>query len=256
MYRQITLAGLLSPEKVTPEMRTRAYGDVRAAWREYLRKFNRGRGVVLVSHSQGTFVLRQLIRDEIDKSAAKRRQLVSALLLGGNVTVAKGKTVGGDFKNVAACTSENHTGCVVAYSMFNAVPPADSRFGRPVEADRDKLEVLCTNPAALGGGSGRLVSYVPTERFPGILGGFVENAVKLPAVKTPWLGYDRAAKARCVRNAGASYLQVDTVTASAPELTPQPDPGWGLHLGDVNLAFGNLSELVKRQTAAYLARGS
>ena len=31
------------------------------AWQTYLRKYNQGRGVVLIGHSQGTFVLRQLI---------------------------------------------------------------------------------------------------------------------------------------------------------------------------------------------------
>jgi len=28
-------------------------------------------------------------------------------------------------------------------------------------------------------------------------------------------------------------------------------PGWGLHLFDVNLALGNLVDLVRQQTAAY-----
>ena len=50
-----------------------AYAGVRAAWREYLRRFNRGRGVVLIGHSQGTFLLRTLVRREIDPSAAQRR---------------------------------------------------------------------------------------------------------------------------------------------------------------------------------------
>ena len=54
VYRQFTIVGLRSPD-ATPEMRARAYGDVRNAWRTYLRRFNRGRGVVLISHSQGTF---------------------------------------------------------------------------------------------------------------------------------------------------------------------------------------------------------
>src|SRR5829696_3717824 len=55
VYRQVSLKGLLNPSAVTPEMRDTGYADVRAAWREYLRKYNKGRGVLLVSHSQGTF---------------------------------------------------------------------------------------------------------------------------------------------------------------------------------------------------------
>src|SRR3954468_17928693 len=51
MYRQVSLKGLLDPSTVTPEMRAQGYADVRAAWREYLKKYNKGRGVLLVSHS-------------------------------------------------------------------------------------------------------------------------------------------------------------------------------------------------------------
>ena len=46
--------------------RQRAYRDVRAAWRDYLRHHNHGRGVVLIGHSQGTFHLRELLAEEIE----------------------------------------------------------------------------------------------------------------------------------------------------------------------------------------------
>ena len=68
-----------------------AYGDVLAAWKTYLRKYNQGRGVVLIGHSQGTFVLRELIHQVIDPKKKVRKRLVSAILLGGNVTVAAGQ---------------------------------------------------------------------------------------------------------------------------------------------------------------------
>jgi hypothetical protein len=63
-------------------LRASAYGDVRDAWRTYLRKFNRGRGVVLIGHTQGTFMLRELVKREIDRKPAARRRLISGLLLG------------------------------------------------------------------------------------------------------------------------------------------------------------------------------
>ena len=92
VYRQVTIQGLLQPSTVTPEMREQGYADVVEAWHAYLKRFNHGRGVVLIGHSQGTFVLRRLIREEIDPKASERRRLVSAVLLGGNVTVRRAAT--------------------------------------------------------------------------------------------------------------------------------------------------------------------
>ena len=103
IYRQATIAGIFGG--ATTQDRERAYRDVRAAWRDYLKKHNKGRGVVLIGHSQGTFVLRELIKREIDPKPRERKRLISAVLLGGNVLVAKGKDRGGDFKRLRACRS-------------------------------------------------------------------------------------------------------------------------------------------------------
>src|SRR4051794_32799842 len=83
VYRQITERGL-----TTPSLHPRAalaYGDVLAAWRDYLAHWNDGRGVVLIGHSQGAYVLKHLIATALDRSSAERRLLVSAILLGGQV---------------------------------------------------------------------------------------------------------------------------------------------------------------------------
>ena len=151
VYRQLTLSGIRNPA-TTDADRERAYSDVREAWRTYLRRHNHGRGVVLIGHSQGTYMLRELVKREIDPVRRARRRLISAVLLGGNVTVARGRDRGGDFRNVRACRSAGQVGCVVAFSAFNEPVPAETIFGR---AESDRLEVLCTNPAALEGGVGQ-----------------------------------------------------------------------------------------------------
>ena len=102
MYRQGTLTSLNGARDADGNL---AYGDVRDAWNEYLKKDNRGRGVVLLGHSQGSFVLRSLITKEIDARKAVRRRIVSAQLLGGNVAVKAGTGIGGDFRHIAACRS-------------------------------------------------------------------------------------------------------------------------------------------------------
>ena len=60
---------------------------------------------MLIGHSQGSFVLRSLIAKDVDPKPAVRNQLVSAILMGGNVLVKKGTDIGGDFKHIPACHS-------------------------------------------------------------------------------------------------------------------------------------------------------
>lgn len=252
VYRQVTIQGLLNPQNVTPEMEAEAYADVREAWRTYLRKFNKGRGVVLVGHSQGTFVLRDLIRQEIDPKPAMRRRLVSAILLGGNVNVRKGSDRGGDFKRVRACRRARQIGCVVAFSGFGGPVPANSLFGR---ARNPANEILCTNPAALGGGSARLTAIYPTKPFAQSVIGAAANAATsgLPKPNTPWATFPKAYIGRCSRADGASVLQLRPVT-DFYTLSPVPDETWGLHLADANVALGDLSDLVRRQIRIYSRR--
>ena len=248
MYRQITLQGILSGGSIPPEARDLAYNDVLAAWKTYQRNYNQGRGVVLIGHSQGTFVLRALIHNVIDSKKKVRKQLISAILLGGNVVVPEGGTVGGDFKNIPACRKAKQFGCVIAFSTFNAPVPPDARFGRPSGVPLPGLpttgDVLCTNPAALGGGSAPLTSVYPTEPFaPGTTIGLATALVGVPAptgASTPWF-QAQAYTGVCDSSNDADVLQISPIDG-APTLNPVPDQTWGLHLVDANIALGNLTD--------------
>jgi pimeloyl-ACP methyl ester carboxylesterase len=251
VYRQLTLTGIRSADPSIPGLRDTAYADVREAWRTYLKKHNKGRGVVLVGHSQGTFMLRELIAREIDRKPKVRRRLISAQLIGGNVTVKKGKDAGGDFRNVKACRSAKQIGCVIAFSVFGETPPANAIFGRTAIPGR---EVLCTNPAALGGGAAKLDPLFPSEPFaPGSIIGAATLAAAgkpLPNVKAPWIAAPGAYRARCSSAAGADVLRVDPLRG-ARRFVNVPDATWGLHLVDANIAQGTLVELAARQAAEY-----
>ncbi len=254
VYRQRTIQGIQPGVAQGGERRgvvnPRGYADVLAAWREYLRRDNKGRGVVLIGHSQGTFVLRQLIAKEIDRSTRARARIVSALLLGGNVLVRKGSDRGGDFRNIGACRTRRQVGCVVAFSVYDEPPPADALFARTTETNR---EILCTNPASLGGGSGTLTTIVPSAPFaPGtsIAAGISLLGFPKLTSKERWIQIDGAYRARCVKTGGATSLQITPVDGG-PDLTPSPTPAWGLHLVDANLALGNLLDLVRIQGRAW-----
>ena len=249
VYRQNTLASLLGTVTPTPQERAYAYADVRAAWRDYLRHYNHGRGVVLMGHSQGSFVLRQLMTKQIDPKRKVRSKLISAVLLGGNVLVKKGSDVGGDFKHVRACRSRSQTGCVIAFSTFGETPPADAIFGRSSEAGK---EVLCTNPAALGGGSAKITPIQPSEPFaPGttIAGAITALGITAPKVSTEWAQVPNAYRAHCT--SGVENALVISPLRGAPVYKASPTPSWGLHLVDSNIALGNLVGLVRHQAAVW-----
>src|SRR5262245_31848425 len=105
MYRQVTLAGLrILLTRGGALARGLQYDDVLNAWNYYLQHDNKGRGFVLVAHSQGSFILNRLIREEIDGKPIQQRML-SAILLGTTIAVPKGKDVGGSFQHVPLCKS-------------------------------------------------------------------------------------------------------------------------------------------------------
>ena len=261
VYRQTTL---LSINAATQEQKEQggkiAYGDVREAWRDYLAHDNHGRPFVLIGHSQGTRHLRQLIREEIDPKPEVRSRLVSALLLGGNVLVRKGQNVGGDFAHIPACERADQLGCVIAYSTFNEAPPSNSRFGRSPASDTTgagfpagpDYEVLCTNPASLGANARTpLTSILRSEPFPGLIGALLVEMYggPPPSAPTPYLIPNERYSARCEHVADANVLMIESI-GNARKLNPAPDPTWGLHLADVNIALGELVGVVAKEAQA------
>jgi hypothetical protein len=264
LYRQVAFAELrraLAAGGWVPFERGVQYDDVLDAWKYYLEHENEGRGVVLIAHSQGSFILAELIKREIDGKPAQSR-LVSAILMGTSIAIPKGKDVGGAFQHVPLCHSAIQTGCLITYSSFRSTirPPADTRFGR---ASGDGMVAACTNPAALGGGSGQLHAYLPTAGTP-------TNPSTQPKpwviperpVMTPFVSVPGLLTAECATNENAAYLEItvhgapsdprtDDIVGDVNGANGQPQANWGLHLMDVNLVMGNLIEIVGQQAKAY-----
>ncbi len=255
MYPQLTLAAIATPSKISYSSALAAYASVATSFHNYMANYNHGRGIVFIGHSQGAMMLTALLRPEVDTKPEVRRLLVSALLMGGNVRVPIGKSVGGDFANIPACSSAGQTGCVVAYSSFDKMPPADAVFGRIATAissfggSTAGLEILCVNPAAPGGATANLQPYFPTSD----LGQFSAGAARNFAASTPWVAFPNQYAANCVKSDGASWLQIDRIGSTSdkrPVVSPS-DQRWGLHTVDVSIALGNLVELVRSESAAF-----
>ena len=248
MYRQITNAGLDTPSLHANPYE--AYGDVLAAWQDYLAHDNHGRGVVLIGHSQGAYALKHLVKTVVDRSPSQRRLLVSAILLGGQV-VAGNRAGGGDFAHVPACASAVQTGCVVAYSSFDRVPPANARFGRIRGAS---VHVLCVNPSRPSAPVGTAAPITPL--FPSAIAQLTGGSLAVTP-KTTWVAFPGLYTASCDRSGTASWLQIDHKRAPGdhrPIVRDLLGTTWGLHAADVNIALGQLVDLVGTEARAYTAR--
>lgn len=266
IYRQFTLTALaarmagkpLPDAGIDPKL---GYHDIVDAWNFYLAHYNNGRPFVLVGHSQGSGVLIQLIKNEIDGKPIAGRML-SAMLMGSRVQVPAGKDVGSDFQSTPLCHSRKQLGCVIAYASFraNVPPPANSRFGKGAAPG---LEAACVNPAALGGGEGTAHAYLGKG---GIVNGmdFSTDWVQGKTVDTPFVSVPGLISAECRKNEVGSYLAI--LIHGNPKsprtsdirgdvvLAGQVQPDWGLHLIDANLFMGNLLDIVRSGTRAYAKR--
>ena len=265
LYRQVTLTALRAflAGRPTTADRVLPYNDVLDAWNYYLEHDNHGRGVVLIGHSQGSMVLTQLIKNEIDGKPVQSR-IISALLLGTSLPVPRGKDVGGAFQQMPLCHSASQTGCVITYASFrsNAPPPGNSRFGK---VSGEGMVSGCTNPAALAGGSGALHAYLGARGSGVVAAELVQKSWVTPTqpIDTPFVSVPGLLTAECVSNEKGSYLAVtvhgDPSDPRTDEITGdvvtngQVLADWGLHLIDVNLAIGNLVDIVGQQSKTYLA---
>ena len=265
MYRQVTLAGLrqrLAGGAISFDSGPQ-YTDVRDAWRSYLQHDNQGRGFVLIGHSQGAYILTELLRQEMDGKPIQK-QLVGAYILGATFPVAKGSDAGGALKNIPLCRKPGQTGCVVNFSAFRSTvpPPANTLLGKAADPAHSGS---CTNPAALSmSREAPLHSYLFATGRTIALAAPNTTWVSGKTVDTPFVSVPGLLSAKCASNEHATYLEI---TVNGDPADPRTDdiggdlgaPGkpiamWGLHLIDVNLVIGNLLTNVEQQTRAYLRR--
>ena len=136
-----------------------AYDDVRDAWRDYLKRDNRGRGVVLIGHSQGSFILIELLRQEIEGTPVQK-QIVSAILMGTTVSAPKGRATGRHVQVAGAVRLGRRPRAASSRSrrIARRCRRLPTRcFGHATEPDQ---VALCTNPVTFNERSGELHAYL------------------------------------------------------------------------------------------------
>ena len=232
-----------------------AYDSVVKAWNDYLAHDNDGRGVVLIGHSEGSFLLAQLLGQHIDQVPRIRNLLVSAIITGVDLPVYR--TGFGPLKTIGPCESSMQTGCVIDYNAFTETPPSNSRFGKPPQPEFNGHAVkdLCNNPAMLDNADKRVISMYRTQLPTQQVAGSTTEGIfgsSPPTVTTPWIEYDGLVTARCVMKQDLDYLLVQSTVPDAPHLTATPNAAWGLHVDDPNIEMGNLVQLVQSEASSYI----
>jgi hypothetical protein len=264
VYRQVTLTALrasLAGMANAAADRELGLRDVTAAFKHYLENDNKGRAFVLIGHSQGSGVLTQLIKNELDKEAVDERFL-TAILAGTNVLVPKDKQVGGSFKHVPLCEKEDQLGCIITYSSFrdNSPPPDDSLFGTSSDPE---LVAACTNPAKTGEGSAELHAYLSTKG-PGTSSAAMGDWAKDLTVDTFFVSAPGLLSGECKFGKTGSYLSIKVNSDADDPRTDEivgdvstngmPSAEWGLHLIDIPLVMGDLLDLTKIKAEAHAAK--
>ncbi|WP_321342026.1 DUF3089 domain-containing protein [Breoghania sp.] len=115
LYRQMNLAGFNLPEAERDAIVAYGEDDAKRAMAYYMEHYNKGRPFILAAHSQGSYVLTQLLVDYWGKLGIEDR-LIAGYVVGWSLTRQDLK----DNPAITICENALQTGCFVSY---NSVAP-------------------------------------------------------------------------------------------------------------------------------------
>ena len=230
-YRQATVGAFLSDDPAARQAHDLAYADVAEAFDAFVAAQPPGRGIVLAGHSQGSFIIKRLLREKFAGTPLAPR-VVAAYVIGWVVDTARDLPALG----LPACASPAQTGCVVSFLSFTddadtaMMRDAYERFAMAPGASRGEPRYLCSNP--LTGGIG---GNAPASAN---LGAIVPDLKMEHARLTPGL-------------VGASCNADGTLRIGAgPDMGPFVLPGGNYHVYDYALFWANLKrDFAARATA-------
>lgn len=128
-YRQAHLHSYFTEDTLSARRAINlAYGDVRQAFQNYLKTHNRGRPIIIASHSQGTTHAIRLLQEFFDGKELQE-QLVAAYIVGIKVEAE-------NFQELKPCQNSTDIGCYTSWRTYK----------KGFEPEIEEPGVVVTNP--------------------------------------------------------------------------------------------------------------
>ena len=235
-YRQAAFGAFMTTKADAQKALDFAYGDVRAAFGEFLRQAPSDRPIILAGHSQGSAHLMRLLREEVAGKPLARR-IAAAYVVGWPIST----TADLPHLGLPACRTRTDTGCILSWQSFSE--PADPKMvtdvfdasSSPEGTSRAGSPMLCTNP--LTGNEG---DAAPAGANMGTL--IPDADLKGATVLA------KAVPARC--DARGFLL----IGENLPEMGNYVLPGNNYHVYDYPLFWANIRADAGSRVALFLAR--
>ncbi|MEY4238281.1 MAG: hypothetical protein RL339_882 [Pseudomonadota bacterium] len=234
-YRQATFGAFVTDQPAAQQALDLAYGDVAAAFDQFIAGIPAGSPFAIAGHSQGGYHLKRLLADKV-KGTALAARLVAAYPIGWLVD----QTADLPAMGFPACTRPDQTGCVISWLSYtddgNAamMTGAYQRFAGKRVPGSPAARYLCTNPlTGVAGGeapaSANLGTMVP------------DAELKNGTIKSALVG------AHCDAQ---GILRI----GSGPQMGPFVLPEGNYHVYDVPLFWTNLRTDFARRAKAWRPR--
>lgn len=110
-YRQANFYAFLDLNKNGKKALEIAYQDVKAAFDYYIAHFNNGRPFIIATHSQGTYLAKELLK-YIDTQSALRAKFITAYLVGWPIN----SSFLAELKTIQMCQDSTDIGCLNSWN--------------------------------------------------------------------------------------------------------------------------------------------
>lgn len=221
-YRQAHITTFYKTEKKEADKAfALAYEDLRSAFLYYLQYWNKGRPIIIASHSQGSLMAEKLLKEffdvpDVSQQATLKNKLVVAYIVGWPVSQDY-------FTSLKMCTDSLQTGCLCSWRTFR-------KGFVPYYLKNNPAAAYATNPLIWTTGN----EYASKKLNKGTV---LRNFNKV---------FTHTSDAQVTN--GFLYINKPKFPGSFLYLSKN------YHVGDINLYYLNIRENVKQRIEAYLKK--